>query len=89
MVGTAPSTARGEIREDKAAKRKAPLTKAGESTKSKLNRPWRTVPDGDAARGEKDDDEPRYTAWLGLPISTREPMTARDANAARKALLDA
>jgi len=32
---------------------------------------------------EKDDDEPRYTAWLDLPISTREPMTAKDANAAR------
>ena len=36
---------------------------------------------------EKDDEEPRYTAWLDLPISTREPMTAKDANAARKALL--
>ena len=36
---------------------------------------------------EKDDDEPRYTAWLDLPISTREPMTAKDANEARKALL--
>ena len=36
---------------------------------------------------EKDDDELRYTAWLDLPISTREPMTAKDANAARKALL--
>ena len=36
---------------------------------------------------EEDDDEPRYTAWLDLPISTREPMTAKDANAARKALL--
>lgn len=35
---------------------------------------------------EKDDDEPRYTAWLDLPISTREPMTAKDANEARKAL---
>jgi hypothetical protein len=35
---------------------------------------------------EKDDDEPRYTAWP-LPISTREPMTAKDANEARKALL--
>ena len=37
---------------------------------------------------EKDNDEPRHTAWLDLPISTREPMTAKDANAARKALLD-
>jgi len=36
---------------------------------------------------EKDDDEPRYSAWLDLPISTREPMTAKDANAARKALI--
>ena len=36
---------------------------------------------------EKDDDEPRYTAWLDLPISAREPMTAMDANAARKAFL--
>ena len=36
---------------------------------------------------ERDDDEPRYTTWLDLPESTREPMTAKDANAARKALL--
>lgn len=36
---------------------------------------------------EATDDEPRYTAWLDLPISTREPMTAKDANEARKALL--
>ena len=36
---------------------------------------------------EKDDDEPRYTSWLDLPISTREPMTAKDANEARKALI--
>ena len=35
----------------------------------------------------KDDDEPRYTSWLDLPISTREPMTAKDANEARKALI--
>ena len=34
-----------------------------------------------------DDDEPRYTSWLDLPVSTREPMTAKDANEARKALL--
>ena len=33
---------------------------------------------------EKDDEEPRYTAWLDLPISTCEPMTAKDANAARR-----
>ena len=36
---------------------------------------------------ENDDDEPQYTAWLDLPRSTREPMTAKDANAARKALV--
>lgn len=36
---------------------------------------------------EKDDDEPRYSAWQDLPMSTREPMTAEDANTARKALL--
>jgi hypothetical protein len=36
---------------------------------------------------EKNDDEPRYTAWLDLPISTREPMTAKHASEARKALL--
>jgi hypothetical protein len=36
---------------------------------------------------EKEDDELRYTAWLDLPMSTREPMTAKDANATRKALL--
>ncbi len=35
---------------------------------------------------EEIDDEPHYTAWLGLPISTREPMTVKEANAARKAL---
>ena len=35
-----------------------------------------------------DDDEPRYAAWLDLPLSTREPMTAKDANAARKAIQD-
>jgi len=45
------------------------------------NVPMVTVPE------EKDDDEPRYAAWLDLPISTREPMTAKDANEARKALL--
>jgi hypothetical protein len=37
--------------------------------------------------GDKDDEEPRYMAWLDLPISTREPMTVKDANAARKALI--
>jgi hypothetical protein len=35
---------------------------------------------------ERDDKEPGYSAWLDLPLSTREPMTAKDANAARKAL---
>jgi hypothetical protein len=35
----------------------------------------------------QDDDEDRMTAWLDLPISTREPMTAQDAIAARKALI--
>ena len=35
----------------------------------------------------KADEEPQYTAWLDLPISTREPMTVKDANAARKALI--
>ena len=25
-------------------------------------------------------------AWLDLPLATREPMTAKDANAARKAI---
>ena len=34
----------------------------------------------------RDDEEPTYSAWLDLPLSTREPMTAKDANAARKAL---
>ncbi len=41
-----------------------------------------TAPDND------DDLEPRYAAWLDLPTSTREPMTAKDANAARKALIE-
>ena len=58
---------------------------AGGKYQEQLKRPWRTFrwhpPE------EKDDDEPRYTSWLDLPISTREPMTAKDANAARKALL--
>ncbi len=35
---------------------------------------------------ERDDKEPGYSAWLDLPLSTREPMTAKDANTARKAL---
>ena len=35
---------------------------------------------------EKYDEEPGQMAWLDLPLSTREPMTAKDANAARKAL---
>ena len=35
---------------------------------------------------ERDDKEPGYSAWLDLPLSTREPMTAKDANAARRAL---
>ena len=39
-----------------------------------------------APEEKDDDDEPRYTTWLDLPISTREPMTAKDANEARKAL---
>jgi hypothetical protein len=43
VVGTAPPTARGaEIREDKAAKRKAALTKAGGKYQEQVNRPWRT-----------------------------------------------
>jgi hypothetical protein len=56
----------------------------GESTKAieaaVENVPMVTPPE------ENDDDEPQYTAWLDLPRSTREPMTAKDANAARKAL---
>jgi hypothetical protein len=35
---------------------------------------------------EKDDEEPRYSTWLDLPLSTREAITAKDAKAARKAL---
>ena len=35
---------------------------------------------------EKDNEEPAYSAWLDLPLSTREPMTVEDANEARKAL---
>ncbi len=34
----------------------------------------------------RDDEEPYYSGWLDLPLSTREPMTAKDANEARKAL---
>ena len=28
---------------------------------------------------EKDHEEARYLSWLDLPVSTREPMTAKDA----------
>jgi len=35
---------------------------------------------------DNDDEEPRYMAWLDLPISTREPMTVKDAKAARRAI---
>jgi hypothetical protein len=35
---------------------------------------------------EKYVEEPGHLAWLDLPLSTREPMTAKDANAARNAL---
>ena len=31
-------------------------------------------------------DEEPHSAWLDLPSSTREPMTVKDANEARKAL---
>lgn len=34
----------------------------------------------------KDDKEPAYSAWLDLPLATREPMTVKDANETRKAL---
>ena len=57
---------------------------------------WEKVPRlTQAARGnvsmvstleERDDKEPGYSAWLDLPLSTREPMSAKDAKAARKAL---
>ena len=40
-----------------------------------------TAPDND------DDLEPRYAGWLDLPISKREVMSAKQANAVRKALL--
>ena len=40
-----------------------------------------TSPDTD------DDCELRSLAWLDLPLSTRELMTAKDAAAARKALM--
>jgi len=39
-----------------------------------------------SAPEEKDHEEARYLTWLDLPVSTREPMTAKDAKAARKAL---
>ena len=75
-----------EIRGDKAVKRKAALTTAGGKFQEQIEAPVENVPMVTAPE-EKDDDEPRYTAWLDLPISTREPMTAKDANEARKALL--
>ena len=75
-----------EIRGDKAVKRKAALTTAGGKYQEQIEAAVENVPMVTAPE-EKDDDEPRYTAWLDLPISTREPMTAKDANEARKALL--
>ena len=39
-----------------------------------------------SATEEKDHEEARYLTWLDLPVSTREPMTAKDAKAARKVL---
>lgn len=33
-----------------------------------------------------DDVEPTHLSWLDLPLATREPMTVKDANEARKAL---
>jgi hypothetical protein len=33
-----------------------------------------------------DDEEPTHLSWLDLPLATREPMTVKDANEARKAL---
>ena len=84
MVGTAGGRRFAKTR-SKAAKRKASLTIPGgkyQSIEAAVeNVPMVTAPE------ETDDDEPRYTAGLDLPISTREPMTAKDANAARKALL--
>jgi len=35
----------------------------------------------------RDEKEPGYSAWLDLPLSTREPMTVKNANAARKVLI--
>ena len=75
-----------EIRGDKAVKCKAALTNAGGKYQEQIEAALEKVSMVTAPE-EKDDDEPRYTAWLDLPISTREPMTAKDANEARKALL--
>jgi hypothetical protein len=77
---------KAKIHEDMAAKRKASLTKAGGKYQEQRKQLWRTFPMVSTPE-DKDDEEPRYTAWLDLPIATREPMTAKDANAARKALI--
>ena len=77
---------RAKIREDKAAKRKGSLTKAGGKYRVRRKQLWEKVPMVSTSV-DKDDEEPRYMAWLDLPISTREPMTVKDANAARKALI--
>ena len=62
------------------AKRKASLTKVGERTKSNASSLGERS-DGDSAR------QRRRAGWLDLPISKREVMSAKQANAVRKALL--
>jgi hypothetical protein len=86
--GCARSNSRHQVggaREDKAAMRKAALTMVGRKYQEQIEAAVENVPM--VTSPEEKDDEPRYTAWLDLPISTREPMTAKDANAARKALI--
>ena len=75
-----------EIREDKAVKAQGRVNHGGGKVPRAIEAAVESVPMVIAPE-EKDDEEPRYIAWLDLPISTREPMTAKDANAARKALL--
>ncbi len=67
-----------------AAKRKDSLTKSGGKYRVQRKQLWEKVPMVSTSV-DKDDEEP--LAWLDLPRSTREPMTVKDANAARKALI--
>jgi len=86
VVGIALQTASGRKSGDKGRQAQGRVNHGGGKVPTPIEAAVENVPMVTAPE-EKEDDEPRYTAWLDLPISTREPMTAKDANEARKALL--